>query len=262
MTRLLGASVLALVLGLAGTATACGATATDGSDSSGGSAASSAPSTLDTGAAATLASAAQSAVSASSPAPSTSGSAPASASASSSAPSSASASPSATGSPSATSGVPSRTQWLADVKTAMQGARKYVRQQLAAAGPGAQLAVNFDIDNTVLATYYDGGGAIPSQLAFTKYLQRNDVAVLFNTGRVAGQRVGTLRQLRRAGLPVDGLCLRQKGRTLPYGKQACRTGFAKQGYTLIANVGNNDTDFAGSGYGRAFELPNYGGVLG
>ena len=156
---------------------------------------------------------------------------------------------------------PSRTQWLADVKAAMKGSRGYVRKRVAAKAPGEMLAVNFDIDNTVLATYYDGGGAIPLMLRFSKLLGRLDVALVFNTGRVATQYQSTLDQLTRAGFPVTALCLRNQGETLPAGKQRCRDSFISSGYTLIANVGNNKTDFVGDGYERAFRLPNYG-VLG
>ena len=85
------------------------------------------------------------------------------------------------------------------------------------------------------------------------------MAVVFNTGRVASLRTSTLAQLVRNGFPVDGLCLRGKGKTLPYGKQRCRDSFIAEGYTLIANVGNNDTDFVGDGYEKAYVLPNYGG---
>jgi predicted secreted acid phosphatase len=158
--------------------------------------------------------------------------------------------------------VPSRDQWLADVKAAMSGSRAYVRSQVAEASSDEKLAVNFDIDNTVLATYYDGGGPIPQQLKFAKFLRRQGVAVLFNTGRSADQRASTKAQLRRNGFPVDAVCLRKKGETLPVGKQRCRANFAAKGWTVIANVGNNDTDFAGDGYGQAYVLPNYDGVLG
>jgi len=158
--------------------------------------------------------------------------------------------------------VPTRDQWLADVKAAMQGSRGYVKQRVAAAGAGEQLAVNFDIDNTVIATYYDGGGPIPLMTRFSRLLERQGVAMVFNTGRSADQRARTLKQLTRAGFPVAGLCLRNKGETLPVGKQRCRDGFIDEGYTLIANVGNNDTDFIGDGYERAYRLPNYDGVLG
>jgi hypothetical protein len=157
--------------------------------------------------------------------------------------------------------VPTREQWLADVKAAMAGSRAYVKQRAAAAAPGERLAVNFDIDNTVIATYYDGGGAIPLMKRFGRLLDRLDVALVFNTGRLANQRKRTVTQLTRAGFTVADVCLRAKGETLPVGKQRCRDGFAADGYTLIANVGNNDTDFVGDGYERAYRLPNYG-VLG
>lgn len=158
--------------------------------------------------------------------------------------------------------VPSRAQWVADVKAVMKGSRPYVRQRVAAKDAGETLAVNFDIDNTVIATYYDGGGPIPVMLHFSKLLHRLGIHLVFNTGRSADQRERTLAQLTRAGFPVSALCLRNKGETLPSGKQRCRDGFADAGYTLIANVGNNDTDFIGDGYEKAYRLPNYQGVLG
>ena len=162
---------------------------------------------------------------------------------------------------SARKGAPTRAQWLADVKADMKGSRAYVRQRVAAKAPDEKLAVNFDIDNTVLATYYDGGGAIPQMLRFGRLLDRLDVDLVFNTGRVSTMRKQTLDQLARNGFHVAGICLRNRGETLAVGKQRCRNSFIDQGYTLIANVGNNDTDFVGDGYERAFRLPNYG-VLG
>jgi predicted secreted acid phosphatase len=137
-----------------------------------------------------------------------------------------------------------------------------VRQRVAANATDERLAINFDIDNTVIATYYDGGGPIPLMLHFSKLLQRLGVSMVFNTGRSADQYARTVDQLTRAGFPVAEVCLRNKGETLPAGKQRCRDSFAQEGYTLIANVGNNDTDFVGDGYERAFKLPNYGGALG
>jgi predicted secreted acid phosphatase len=98
-------------------------------------------------------------------------------------------------------------------------------------------------------------------LHFAKLLHRLGVALVFNTGRSADQRQRTITQLTRAGFPVAEVCLRNKGETLPVGKQRCRDSFVDEGYTLIANVGNNDTDFVGDGYEKAYRLPNYG-VLG
>jgi predicted secreted acid phosphatase len=158
--------------------------------------------------------------------------------------------------------VPTRAQWLADVKGAMQESRPYVRQRVAAQTTDETLAVNFDIDNTVIATFYDGGGAIPKMHKFARLLDKLGVALVFNSGRLANQQQRTVKQLTQAGFPVAGVCLRNKGETLPVGKQRCRDRFIAEGYTLIANVGNNPTDFEGDGYEQAFVLPNYGGVLG
>jgi predicted secreted acid phosphatase len=157
--------------------------------------------------------------------------------------------------------VPTRAQWLADLKIAMQGSRAYMRQRVAAKTPDEKLAVNFDIDNTVIATYYDGGGAIPKMLKLARLLDKLGVALVFNSGRLANQQQRTVTQLTRAGFPVARVCLRNQGEALPVGKQRCRDSFIDAGYTLIANVGNNDTDFVGDGYERAYRLPNYG-VLG
>lgn len=158
--------------------------------------------------------------------------------------------------------VPSRAEWLADVRAAMKGSGDYVRERVASAAEGERLAVNFDIDNTVLATYYDGGGPIRRMLRFARVLEANGVAAVFNTGRLRTLRAATRAQLRKAGYQVEMLCMRRKGEALPHGKQRCRDRFIAHGWTLIANVGNRRTDFEGTGYERAFRLPNYGEALG
>jgi hypothetical protein len=170
--------------------------------------------------------------------------------------------PAVDGHPAAQRKVPTRAQWLADVKAVMDGSRPYVRERVAGKTPEEMLAVNFDIDNTVIATYYDDGGAIPKMLKFARLLDKLGVALVFNSGRLDDQQRRTVKQLKRAGYTVAGVCLRHKGETLPVGKQRCRNSFIDDGFTLIANVGNNPTDFEGDGYERAFVLPNYGGVLG
>ena len=48
-------------------------------------------------------------------------------------------------------------------------------------------------------------------------------------------------------------------------KPRCRALFREQGFTLIANIGNNPTDFRagpdGIDYEKAYRLPNYNGRL-
>ena len=165
-------------------------------------------------------------------------------------------------SPASAQVVPTREQWLKDVNKAMKGSGDYLRDRTADGDPG--LAINFDIDNSSIASYYDGhqAGAIPRILKFAGLARSLGVALVFNTGRIDTQQERTITQLTDAGYDVAMLCMRKKGETIRHGKQRCRNKFIDAGYTLIANVGNNGTDFIGDGYEKAFRLPNYGGELG
>ena len=88
------------------------------------------------------------------------------------------------------------------------------------------------------------------------------VAVYFVTGRTQGS-LGSIRPvLKRAGYRYVDICGRKSGESLATGKQRCRANFTAKGWTIIANVGNNPTDFRGDGYEKAYRLPNYGGKLG
>ena len=158
--------------------------------------------------------------------------------------------------------VPSREQWLEDVDKVMKGSGAYLRERTESGETG--LAVNFDIDNSSIASYYDGhdAGAIPRVMKFAALAQSLGVVLVFNTGRLNTQQERTIDQLTGAGYDVAMLCMRKKGETIPHGKQRCRNKFIRKGYTLIANVGNNPTDFTGDGYEKAYRLPNYGGELG
>lgn len=155
---------------------------------------------------------------------------------------------------------PSRKQWLSDVHTAMSGSHTYIDRRVQK--PGRRLAVNFDIDNTALATYYDGGGPVLDVRRFARYAKRHGVRLLFNTGRLQRRTPSAATQLRKAGYVVNEICGRHQGEGLISSKQRCRRHFVHEGYTIIANVGNRHTDFAGGNYERAFRLPNYQKQLG
>jgi hypothetical protein len=157
---------------------------------------------------------------------------------------------------------PTRAEWIQDVREVMAGSGDYLRERTASSVDEA-LAVNLDIDNSTIASYYDDreAGAIRRVLRFARLASRLGVQVFFNTARPAALRQRSIDQLTEAGYPVDQLCMRRKGETRLASKQRCRAKFAAQGFTLIANVGNNPTDFAGGGYEVAYRLPNYGGSL-
>ena len=156
--------------------------------------------------------------------------------------------------------MPSKGKWLADTRTAMYGSRAWINKRVASGEKG--LAVNLDIDNTSLATYYARGKAVPVTLRFARYAGSKHVRVVFNTGRNQKGLAGAVRELRKAGYPVGGICGRRTGESLTHSKQRCRQEFVDKGYTIIANVGNRSTDFVGTSYERAFTLPSYGNKLG
>ena len=104
-----------------------------------------------------------------------------------------------------------------------------------------------------------------SLLVLTQGLPQVDTGlgygILYNTGREDRIRRRTLALLHRDGLPVDGLCMRRSGENLVHSKQRCRDEYARSGWTLVENIGNNPTDLAGDGYELGIMLPNYGGRL-
>lgn len=154
--------------------------------------------------------------------------------------------------------LPSEDTWHEDVAEAMAGSRRYLERRAEDSG---RLAINLDIDNTALATEYDTGHATRRVLRFARKAHRLDIAVFFNTARPRSDLRRTARALRRAGYTVDDICGRKSGESRVHSKKRCRRGFRADGFRLIANVGNNPTDFRGGGYDRAYRLPNYDGRL-
>lgn len=157
--------------------------------------------------------------------------------------------------------LPSESTWKADVRQAMAGSRVYLSARASEQQPDELLAINLDIDNTMIASGYDGGGPVRPTLAFAARADALGMSVFVNTARPNRRRAETLEQLAAAGYTVDRLCMRRAREKVRAGKVRCRTSFADLGYTLVANVGNNPTDFQGGGYEMAYRLPNYGGRL-
>ena len=165
-------------------------------------------------------------------------------------------------SPSAYAGdtMPTKREWRQDVRQAMAGSGHYVEDRVA--DGGTVLAINFDIDNTSMATYYAEGKPVRRVLRFAKRARAQGVYLLFNTGRTA-EKLGDMEaHLIAAGYAVTEICTREEGMRLAKSKQTCRRHFVEEGYTIIANVGNRRTDFVGDDYERAFRLPNYRNRLG
>ena len=158
---------------------------------------------------------------------------------------------------------PSEAVWIADVTTVTDQATAYLQQRLSAPGRNA---IVLDIDNTSLETYYHPSWttpAVPPVLALAKLAKADGAAVFFVTDRTELIRDHTEDNLAGVGYPVDGLAMRPLFNFDPaqVNKTKARAAIEAQGYTIVANIGNNTTDLDGGHAERTFKLPDYNGVL-
>lgn len=158
--------------------------------------------------------------------------------------------------------------WQKDVKAVVDTATPYVQQRTANSS-GQKLAIVFDIDNTTLETHYTPWYQLPTpalkpSLALAKYAKSRGVAVFFVTARPGIIESLTEWNLENVGYPVDGLYVRDLpdlfAEVAAY-KTASRADIESDGYTIIANVGNNTTDLVGGHAERTYKLPDYDGLL-
>lgn len=167
-----------------------------------------------------------------------------------------------------------------DLTKAAVNAGKYLAKRVARPlKEGEKRAVVFDIDETTLTnlthiTAQDFGyvpdvwtrwvatgqarAIIPVQLVYDVAVQ-NDVAIFFITGRKPADAPGTEKNLRETGYatwekiyykPED-----HTGTARAY-KVGARRQIAAEGYTIILNIGDQESDLAGGFAERTFKLPN------
>src|SRR4051812_22636071 len=78
-------------------------------------------------------------------------------------------------------------QWLSDVAAVTGPAQTYIDGRAAANSSGAKLAIVLDIDNTALASHFEGGYPTPATapvLSLAKDAHGRGVSVFFVTARV------------------------------------------------------------------------------
>ncbi|GGU61131.1 hypothetical protein GCM10010211_27550 [Streptomyces albospinus] len=116
---------------------------------------------------------------------------------------------------------------------------------------------------TALATHFDRGRPVEAILAIARYAEQHHAAVLFASYRHQSAHGDTVAELKQAGYPVDGLCLRPDGSSAGKAevKRNCRSGYEKKGFTLTADIGNRDTDLQGGHFEKGFKLPDHDGWL-
>ena len=103
--------------------------------------------------------------------------------------------------------------------------------------------------------------AIPGTLDLFRTAKARNVAVFFITGRRVDDelRSATIKNLKAAGYDGwAGLVLRppNDNKTIVGYKSGERAKIAAQGYTIIANIGDQQSDLDGSYAERAYKLPN------
>jgi predicted secreted acid phosphatase len=174
-----------------------------------------------------------------------------------------------------------------DIVTVLGQARAYIDEH---AGQTAKPAIVLDIDETALSNWpeilandfgYIGAGgcslpagpcgmgawfesaraaAIGPTLALFKAAKAKGVTVFFITGRSEAYRAATESNLRAAGYEGwAGLAMRPTGTSTPSAadyKAPERAKIMAQGYTIIANIGDQPSDLAGGYAERTFLVPN------
>src|SRR6185295_927940 len=101
--------------------------------------------------------------------------------------------------------------------------------------------------------------AIAPTLALAQSAHKLGVAVFFITGRPERLREATVRNLREQGYEWTELILEPEGATFPSAadfKAPERRKIAEHGYTILLNLGDQNSDLKGGYAERTFKLPN------
>ncbi|RPK54114.1 HAD superfamily, subfamily IIIB (Acid phosphatase) [Streptomyces sp. ADI96-02] len=158
--------------------------------------------------------------------------------------------------------------WQRDVAAVVAEARPWIETRTGQTG-GKKQAIVLDIDNTALETHFHPFWQLPTPAVagvreLARYADSRGVAVFFVTARPGIIESLTDWNLKTAGYPVDGLYARDLPdlfTEVSAYKTEKRAAIEAKGYTIIANIGNNQSDIVGGHAERTFKLPDYGGKL-
>ncbi|MFI9824917.1 HAD family acid phosphatase [Streptomyces sp. NPDC052013] len=180
----------------------------------------------------------------------------------------------ASGTPTAATAAPAPTTadvdydtWQKDCRAVMDQALPYLKERIANPRPGEKQAIVLDIDNTALET--DFGFSFPQPankpvLEVAQYAEERGVDLFFVTARPGIIYAPTEWNLDQAGYESSGLYVRgflDLFKNVADYKTAQRVAIERQGYTIIANIGNSPTDLSGGHAEKTFKLPDYDGQL-
>lgn len=166
--------------------------------------------------------------------------------------------------------------YLADIAAVCREAEAWIQRR---AADGGRLAVVVDLDETLWSNwaYFEAQdfGYVPSAWArwveearapalapvaeLVRTLPARGVTVIFLTARAERERAATLRNLQGLNLAEGARLICQPDadrRANATFKATARAELRAEGWTLIANLGDQESDLAGGGAERAFKLPN------
>ncbi|MFJ8794022.1 HAD family acid phosphatase [Streptomyces sp. NPDC102462] len=156
--------------------------------------------------------------------------------------------------------------WQSDVRKVIDEARPYVERRLDDSS-GEKPAIVLDIDNTSLETHFQPFPPTPAvepTLELAQYAHGRGAAIFFVTARPDLISWITEANLKSVGYPVTGLHQRSLAdlfRDTAEFKTSKRAQIEADGYTIVANIGNNTSDLVGGHAERTFKLPDYDGAL-
>lgn len=158
-------------------------------------------------------------------------------------------------------------------------ARRWIEQRIARRKPDERLAIIFDFDDTLVSNWpafragdfgyveeawrawVQAGEAPPISpvVDLLRFARSQGLGVFVITSRLENQRTATIKNLERIGCAegVTLICAPNDWRdTAAKFKTAQRQQLSKQGYAIIANVGDQQSDLVGGNAERIFKLPN------
>lgn len=172
------------------------------------------------------------------------------------------------------------TLYLADVKKICADAKSYIQENLDASKRNAVL---FDVDETLLINteyifnydygwskdswdaWIDSAKAVPIQPVFELYnwIKSQGVTIFIVTGRFPSLRISnpdpTERNLLNVGYTdFERLYLKPREPKMATGdyKLQIRKKLIEEGFNIIANFGDQESDFRGGYNGKSFKIPN------
>ena len=170
-------------------------------------------------------------------------------------------------------------RYMSDIAVVAQRAQAWLEERAKRTRDGERLAVVFDLDETLLYNWPHISGndfgylpaewnawvdqgqvpAIDAVREVYRSARRLGVEVFFITGRRERDRSGTERNLRTIGCAEYAALIckgdESKGTSAAF-KTAARERLAKEGWAIIANIGDQHSDLTGGFSERTFKLPN------